>query len=87
MFTYLFRERAQAEEGQKERERERIPNRLYTVSPEPDVGLEPTNWEIMTCAEIKSQTLNQLSHPGAPKTKNYFKTLCSVSCCPKQILE
>ena len=27
---------------------------------------EPTNREIMTWAEIKSQTLNRLRHPGAP---------------------
>ena len=29
-------------------------------------GLKLTNHEIMTWAEIKSQTLNQLSHPGIP---------------------
>ena len=42
---------------------------------EPDAGLELTNREIMTRAEIKSQTLNQLSHPGAPKgtTDSYFR--------------
>ena len=41
-------------EGQSERERERIPSRLHTGSTEPDMGLEPTNCEIMT----KSQMLN-----------------------------
>ena len=35
-------------EVQREREREKIPNRLLTVSAEPDAGLEPTNREIMT---------------------------------------
>ena len=30
-----------------EREGERIPSRLHTVSIEPDEGLEPTNHEIM----------------------------------------
>ena len=35
-------------ERERERERERIPSRLHTVSTEPDVGLEPTNCEIMT---------------------------------------
>ena len=30
------------------------------------MGLEPTNHEIMTWAETKSQTLNWLSHPGTP---------------------
>ena len=34
-------------EGQKERGRERIPNRLCTVSREPAEGLELKNHEIM----------------------------------------
>ena len=51
---------------EKEGERERIPSRLCTVSAEPDVGLNPTNQEIMTQAEIKSPLLNRLSHEGAP---------------------
>ena len=35
-------------EREKERERgERIPSRLCTGSTEPDVGLEPTNHEVM----------------------------------------
>ena len=43
----------QAEEGQREREREReteseAGSRLRAVSTEPDVGLEPTDCEIMT---------------------------------------
>ena len=36
------------EPERRERKRERIPSRLYTVSVEPDAGLEPTNREIMT---------------------------------------
>ena len=35
-------------EGQRERDRERIPSRLCAVSMEPDVGLELTNPKIMT---------------------------------------
>ena len=35
-------------EGQRQREGERIPSRLHTVSTEPDAGLELTNREIMT---------------------------------------
>ena len=35
-------------EVQRERGRERIPSRLYTVSKEPDAGLDPTNPEIVT---------------------------------------
>ena len=41
----MSRERAERE---RERGRERIPSRLYTVSVEPDAGLELTNCEIMT---------------------------------------
>ena len=39
---------------------------LQSVSTQPDAGLEPTDQDIMTCAETKSQMLNRLSHPGAP---------------------
>ena len=34
-------------ERERERERERILSRLYTVNAEPDMGLNPTNREIM----------------------------------------
>ena len=52
----------------KGRERERIPReRICTDRAEPDTGLDLTNREIMTWAEIKSQVLNQLSHSGAPQ--------------------
>ena len=64
--------RERGKEG--ERERGRIPNRLYTVKTEPDTGLELTNCEIMTWAKIKSQMLNRLRHPGG----EHFKVvLCS----------
>ena len=33
---------------ERERERETIPSRFPVISAEPDVGLEPTNHEIMT---------------------------------------
>ena len=49
-----------------------ILSRLRTVRAEPDLGLELTNCEIMTLAEIKSQMLNGLNHPGAPG-KGEFK--------------
>ena len=38
----------QVGEGQRERERERIPSRLCTVSTEPDTGLKLMNHEITT---------------------------------------
>ena len=51
-----------------------IPSRVRTVSTEPDSGLDPRNYEIMTWAEIKSQTLNRWA-TQAPLDlvfKNYF---------------
>ena len=64
-FTYLYlTERARVREGQ--RARMSIPSRLWTVSTEPNTGLQPTNREIMTWVEIKNQLLNWLSHPGTP---------------------
>ena len=51
--------------GGAERGRQRIQSRLHTISAKPDVGLEPTNHEIMTWVETKSQMLNgatQASH-------------------------
>lgn len=48
MFIYL-RERESTSGGRgSERARERIPNRLFIVSTEPDLGLDPRNREIMT---------------------------------------
>ena len=38
------------------RDRERILVSLHTVSAEPDVGLELTNREIMTCVEVRCLT-------------------------------
>ena len=45
-------------EEQRDRERERIPIRHCIVSTELNVGLKPTNREIMTLAETKSLMLN-----------------------------
>ena len=39
---------------EREGERERILSRLCTISKEPDSGLELTNHEIMTSAEMES---------------------------------
>ena len=50
-------------------EKEKIPSRLLTDSTEPNMGIDLRNHEIMTWAEIKSQTPNQLNHPGSPKEK------------------
>ena len=56
----------------RERGRQRIPSRLHAVSTEPDTRLELLNHEIVTRAKTKSQALNELSHPGAPKLPFLF---------------
>ena len=51
---YILREREREREretvqvGEGQRGKERIPSRLHIFSAEPDVGLDPTNPEIMT---------------------------------------
>ena len=40
---------------------------VHAVSTEPDAGLDLTNLETMTWPKIKSQMLNELSHPEALK--------------------
>ena len=66
--------------GEVERGRERIPSRLHTVSAEPGTGLELTNCEVMTSAEIKNWMLNQLSYPGASRSTDFFKKLALFFC-------
>lgn len=56
-FNFFFKRERNREKGE-----ERIPSKLCGV--ELIEGLELTNREIMTLAETKSQTFNQLSHPG-----------------------
>ena len=82
MFIYFERERERKRErectGKWQREREREWEREnfkqnFCTSAEPDVGLDLTKCEIMTWAEIKSQTLNQLRHPS----ESIFK-FCSM---------
>ena len=59
-FFNLFILESQSKWGRgRERRRERIPSGFCTASTEPDVGLELSNHEIMTWAEMKSWTLNQ----------------------------
>ena len=72
-------------EGQREKEREKIPSRPRTVSTGPSAGLEPTNCEIMTGAKIRSQTLNRLSHLGAPPL-TFVMTLLSVTFWVSRLL-
>ena len=44
----LLRETGREDEGGTKRGRQGIPSTLHAVSPEPDVGLELTDHEIMT---------------------------------------
>ena len=50
IYLFILKERECVSRGRAEREgeRERIPNRLRAVSAELDLGLDPTNNEIMT---------------------------------------
>ena len=61
-FIYLFWEREREDPKQAQRWQW-------------DVGLEPTNHEIMTWAEIQIQMLNWLSHPGAPKRWSFEQVM------------
>ena len=68
--VYLFwgggeRERVSREGAEREGKKESEAGSTLPVQ-RPNEGLEPTNREIVTWAEIKGGMLNQLSHPGAP---------------------
>ena len=60
MFIYFWdreRDSAWAGEGQRERETEsKAGSRIWAVSAEPDAGLDLTNREIMTWAEVRRLT-------------------------------
>ena len=55
-----------AEEGQRQRQRESQGGSTLSVDPDMGLNLTAADWEIMTWADIKSQMLNKLNHPGAP---------------------
>ena len=57
MSLFIYPERETETEREREREsregaerekRERIPSRCHTANTEPDMGLDTTNWEMMT---------------------------------------
>ena len=81
MFIYFWRR--ESREREERGGRQRIPSRLHTVSAEPDVGLNPMNSEFMTWAEIKSGTLNWLSHPGALRERIFFFFFQYMKCIVK----
>ena len=62
-------------EGQRQEERERIPSRLCTVSPELDAGLELLTGEVATWAETKSRT----EPPRAPQRDGHLRGLPGCS--------
>ena len=68
----------------REREKERIPSRLCTISAEPDVGLEHMNCEIMTQAEVGRLTDGATQVPTQFLKKILYKTLKHESswCSP-----
>ena len=68
LFTSRERQSVRAGDGKRERERE------SQAGSEPNTGIEPTIHEILTWVEIKSQMLNQLSHPSAPYHHSYTET-------------
>ena len=73
MFICFERERAWAEEEQRERGRERESLAGSTLSVQSlTQSSNSQNWEIMTWAEIKSQTLNWPRHPRTPIYYYYF---------------
>ena len=47
-YVCIERGRTHAQEGQRERRKDIIPNWLHTVSTEPNEGLDPRNREFMT---------------------------------------
>ena len=68
MFIYFFRGRERAHEQWRGREREgdtesEAGSRLHAVTTQPNVGLEPTNCEIMTSAEVGRSTSRATQAP------------------------
>ena len=59
-------------EKEGERGGERIPSRLCATGA-PNMGLNLTDCEGMTWAQIESWTLSQLSHPGIPINHPFMK--------------
>ena len=74
LFTLRHRGRGSASMGERQRKRQRKSQAGSIPSAESYTGLNlMTDSEIRTWAEIKSQMLNQLSHPGA-RLSAYLKT-------------
>ena len=74
---FVCYERESGRGAEREGERERIPSRLPTLSAEPAVRLNPMNCEIMTWAEIRSQTLTSWATQGP---HNVFLSIEYLRC-------
>ena len=83
LFLYFERERQSTSWRGSERRRDRVPRRLRSISTEPDAGLELTNGEITTWAEIKSPTRNQ-PNCVPPALHVYYKTVPTSQACCKE---
>ena len=68
-------------EGQREREEESqgIPSRLCTVSTEPHAGLQLTNRDIVTWAEIKSWDTQPIESPRRPQWQTVLNVIKQLS--------
>ena len=71
-------EQGRGREGDPESE---AGSRLQAVGTEPDMGLELTNREIMTRAEVGRSI--RLSHPGTPVSAVFKGTLPHTKCFVK----
>ena len=75
LFIYFKRDRAHVREGQRERESQAgSPLSAQCLMR----GFNVTNCKIVIWVEIKSQTINLLSHPGAPRFDQILKIVSSV---------
>ena len=66
MFTHFYFERVRETVSGGRAERERGRESQIVLIAQRRMGLDLMNHEVKTGAEIKSRTLNPLSHPGAP---------------------
>ena len=82
-FVYLLweKEKVWVGEGLRDREGERIPSRICTISIEPDAGLEPTNREIRTWAKVGHLTDGTTQVPLKLRKKfiNYLACIPNIS--------
>ena len=108
MFIYFEREREREREcmhactswGGKETDRQTdrqkgIPSRIHPVSTEPDLGLDFTNCEIMTWAEIRVRRLTEWATQVPPVLflyniwsiwSHYFICRDKLSCIPQALI-